>query len=139
MCPEVKTSILAKEIFICTKAAPRYWYKRFDMFILKNRFIRSKFHNYMYPRNIEQGGAIYLLLYIDYMLITCKNIEEIRKLKLLLSGAFEMNDLRLLRKSLECKLSNNRTKGYLFLSQQSYVETRAALLILGPNLVNCFN
>lgn len=36
----------------------------------------------VYLRNTKQGGVIYILLYVDYMLITCKNIEEIRKLEI---------------------------------------------------------
>lgn len=63
------------------------------MFILKNRFMRSLFNSCVYLTNTKRDVAIYFLVYIYASLIACKNIEEIKKLKLLLSGEFEMKDL----------------------------------------------
>lgn len=41
---------------------------------------------------------VYSLLYVDGMLIECKSISEINKVKTQLSGEFEMNNLGLTKK-----------------------------------------
>jgi len=42
---------------------------------------------------------VYSLLYVDGMLIACKSISEINKVKTQLSGEFEMNNLGLTKKN----------------------------------------
>lgn len=81
------------------------------MFILKTRLIRSKFDSGVCLRNTEQGGAIYLLLYIDDMLIPCRNIEEIQSLS-------RCSVVKILGR----KIMRNKIEGYIFLTQWSYIE-----------------
>ena len=49
---------------------------------------------------IVNGSAIYLLLYVDDMLIAAKNKSDIAKLKAQLSKEFEMKDLGAAKKIL---------------------------------------
>ena len=75
------------------KQAPRQWYKRFDDFMIKNKFIRRKYDSCVYYSVLSNGMYIYLLLYVDDMLIACKSLSEINKLKFKLNSDFEMKDL----------------------------------------------
>lgn len=66
------------------------WDLRFDSFMIK---LGCKKYNYdfcVYFKDIGYGKMIYLLLYIDDMLITCHDRDEISYLKGLLSS--ELNE-----------------------------------------------
>jgi hypothetical protein len=54
----------------------------------------------MYARSLDDGSSIFLLLYVDDMLIAAKSIVEVNKLKVLLSREFDMNDLGAAKKIL---------------------------------------
>lgn len=55
------------------------------------------------------------------MLITCKNREEIDKLKILLNSEFEIINLSYVRKILRKEIKRNISKGTMFLSQERYL------------------
>ena len=61
--------------------------------MLQQRYIRSKYDHCVYLRKFEDNSFIYLLLYVDDMLIASKSREEIEKLKIQLRKKFEMKDL----------------------------------------------
>jgi hypothetical protein len=54
----------------------------------------------VYYRQLLDGSFVYLLLYVDDMLIAAKNMLEIKKLKSLLSDEFEIKDLGAAKKIL---------------------------------------
>jgi hypothetical protein len=66
------------------KQSPRQWYKRFDTFMLTQGFKRSNYDSCVYLK-VAKDSAIYLLLYVDDMLIAAKSMIEIQKLKKQLS------------------------------------------------------
>ncbi|GJY08330.1 retrovirus-related pol polyprotein from transposon TNT 1-94 [Tanacetum coccineum] len=68
------------------------------------------------------GSLIYLLLYVDDMLVAAKDMEEVKKLKILLNTEFDMKDLGAARKILGMEIILDRQHGKLFLSQKSYIE-----------------
>ena len=63
------------------KQYPRQWYKQFDKFMKGQKYKRSKYDHYMYLRNLQDGSCIYLLLYVDDMLIAAKSQVDIDRLK----------------------------------------------------------
>ena len=81
--------ILEKEDHVCLlkkslyglKQSLKKWYKRFDTFIIGNGYHKSKYDNYVYHKELFDGSFIYLLLYVDDMLISYTNMFEINKLK----------------------------------------------------------
>ncbi|KAG8479437.1 hypothetical protein CXB51_029202 [Gossypium anomalum] len=75
------------------KQSPRQWYKRFDQFMKGQRYTRSKFDHCVYFQKLQEGTFIYLLLYVDDMLIASKSKVEIEILKTQLNLEFEMKDL----------------------------------------------
>lgn len=75
------------------KQSPRQWYKRFDQFMDGQRYTRSQFDHCVYFHRFPDRSFIYLLLYVDDMLITSKSKVEIDRLMTQLSHEFEMKDL----------------------------------------------
>ena len=90
--------VAGKENWVCKlrkslfglKQSPRQWYKRFDRFMIGQNYIGSSFDHCVYFRKLQYGPFIYLLLYVDDMLIASRNQEEICRLKAELSKEFEM-------------------------------------------------
>ncbi|KAH9706111.1 hypothetical protein KPL70_012113 [Citrus sinensis] len=71
---------------------------------------------------ISETRRIYLLLYVDDMLIACHEKTEIDKLKGLLSSEFEMKDIGPAKKILGVEIIRNRKVGTMFLTQKDYIE-----------------
>ncbi|KAH9657209.1 hypothetical protein KPL70_022963 [Citrus sinensis] len=102
------------------KQSPILWYLRFDRFMSDHGFQRSSFDCCVYVKTIEGGDKIYLLLYVDDMLIACKEMEFINELKQQLSNIFEMKDLGPAKKILGVQLKRDRKNGILSLTQHKY-------------------
>ena len=64
----------------------------------------------------------FLLLYVDDMLIACKNRKVVQDLKASLSREFEMKDLGPARKILGMKIFRDRARRVLYLSQGGYIQ-----------------
>ena len=85
-----------KEDYVCLlrkslyglKQSPRQWYKRFDSFMTSHDFKRSSLDSCVYFKKNSDGSFVYLLLYVDDMLIAAKDKGEIRKVKAKLSEEF---------------------------------------------------
>nr|GEY36172.1 zinc finger, CCHC-type [Tanacetum cinerariifolium] len=88
-----KKVCLSKKSLYGLKQSPRQWFKRFDEYILRNRFKRSSYDSCVYYRSYAPGEYIYLLLYLDDMLIACKSKAEIGYTKSLLKKEFNMKEL----------------------------------------------
>uniref|UniRef100_A0A3Q7I212 Reverse transcriptase Ty1/copia-type domain-containing protein n=1 Tax=Solanum lycopersicum TaxID=4081 RepID=A0A3Q7I212_SOLLC len=71
---------------------------------------------------LKDDSFIYLVLYVDDMLIAAKKKYDIQKLKGLLSAEFEMKDLGAARKILGMEIIRDTEKRKLFLSQRSYIQ-----------------
>ncbi|KAH9800568.1 hypothetical protein KPL71_000711 [Citrus sinensis] len=86
---------------------------------------RSKYDSCVYHGIINSGGnsggAVYLLLYVDDILIAGKDLSDIKELKNLLKGEFEMKDLGSAKRILGIDIVRDRTTGTLFLSQSRYI------------------
>ncbi|RVW14253.1 Retrovirus-related Pol polyprotein from transposon TNT 1-94 [Vitis vinifera] len=104
------------------KQSPRQWYKRFDAFMVSHEFMRNQYDSCVYFKTLPDGSFIYLLLYVDDMLIAAKNRAEINKLKQLLSSEFEMKDLGAAKKILGMEIWRDKDAGLLYVSQQKYIE-----------------
>uniref|UniRef100_A0A3Q7ICG0 Reverse transcriptase Ty1/copia-type domain-containing protein n=1 Tax=Solanum lycopersicum TaxID=4081 RepID=A0A3Q7ICG0_SOLLC len=71
---------------------------------------------------LKDDSFIYLVLYVDDMLIVAKKKYDIQKLKGLLSAEFEMKDLGAARKILGMEIIRDIERRKLFLSQRSYIQ-----------------
>ena len=63
------------------KQSPRQWHKRFDSFIRGKRYTRSHYDLCVYYYKLPEKEYIYLLLYVNDMLIAFKSRSAIDKLK----------------------------------------------------------
>jgi len=104
------------------KQAPRQWYNRFDSFMIGQSYCRSQYDDCIYFQNFQNGSFIYLLLYVDDMLIASRDKSLIKKLKTQLSNEFDMKELGAAKKILGMEICRDRQAGKLFLSQQNYIE-----------------
>ena len=72
--------------------------------------------------NNNDGSFVYLLLYVDDMLIAAKDKGKLRKVKTQLSEEFEMKDLGPAKKILGMEILKDRKASKLYLSQKAYIE-----------------
>jgi hypothetical protein len=90
--------------------------------MMGQNYTRSEYDHCVYFKKLLDGSFIYLLLYVDDMLIAAKSMKEINILKTQLSKEFEMKDLGAARKILGMEIRREREKGTLYLSQRKYIE-----------------
>ncbi|KAG8492061.1 hypothetical protein CXB51_015688 [Gossypium anomalum] len=113
---------LLKKSLYGLQQSPRQWYKRFDSFMTSHDCKRSSFDSCVYFKKNSDGSFVYLLLYVDDMLIAAKDKGEIRKVKAQLSKEFEMKDLGPAKKILGMEILRDRKAIKLYLSQKGYIE-----------------
>nr|KYP69745.1 Retrovirus-related Pol polyprotein from transposon TNT 1-94 [Cajanus cajan] len=109
--------IQGKEDYVCQlqrslyglKQSPRQWYKRFNNFMISKGFKRSPYACCIYHNKVEDGSMIYLLLYVDDMLIAAQDTNGIHNLKTLLNGEFDMKDLGAAKKILGMEIYRDKT------------------------------
>ena len=77
---------------------------------------------YIYVKCLDDGSLIFLLLYVDDMLIAAKSMVDVNKLKTLLSREFDMKDLGAAKKILGMEICRDRKSERLWLSQKTYVQ-----------------
>ena len=122
--------IKGKEHMVCKlekslyslKQAPRQWYKKFGVFVVKHGCKRSMTDRCVFVNEFTDGDSIVLLLSVDDVLIVGKNINKIAGLKRDLGKAFEMKDLGKAKHILGMEIKRDRAQGKLWLSQEKYVE-----------------
>lgn len=81
--------------------------------MLKKGYNRCNFDHYIYFKETKNSLYIYLLIYVDDMLIACGDKAEIQKLKLLLKAEFEMQDIGAAKRILGIDILRLSQAGYL--------------------------
>lgn len=119
-----------KEDYVCRlkkslyglKQSRRQWYKRFDSYMIELGYNRSEYDCCVYHNKLGDGSFIYLVRYVDDMLIVAKAKSDIQMLKGLLSAEFEIKDLGAAKKILGMKIYRERGQKKLFLSHKGYIQ-----------------
>eukprot|EP00253_Pinus_taeda_P009653 PITA_09653 len=104
------------------KRSPWMWYHKFDSFIRGLGFTRRKEYHCVYFKLIGDD-VIYLVLYVDDMLLVGSDKEIIQDLKTHLSPKFDMKYLGAANYILGMEIKRGQTKRKLWLNQRKYVET----------------
>jgi hypothetical protein len=104
------------------KKSPRMWYQKFDTYMLGLGFTRSKEDHCVYFKLIGDN-LIYLVLYMDGMLLIGSNKEIIQDVKTQLSSKFDMKDLDASNFILGMEIKRDQKKRKLLLNDRKYVET----------------
>ncbi|GJS54971.1 zinc finger, CCHC-type containing protein [Tanacetum coccineum] len=102
-----KVCLLKKSLY-GLKQSPRQWYKRFDVYMINNGFNRNNYDSCVYFKEFTPSMYIYLLLYVDDMLVACKSKSEIEYTKGLLRKEFYMKELGPTRKILGMEIVRDK-------------------------------
>ena len=112
---------LLKKSLYGLKQSPRQWYKRFDSFVLSIGFVRSDFDSCFYFSSLD-NLPVYILLYVDDMLLISKSVDKICKLKADLSSEFDMKDLGNAKRILGMYIERDRKNCFLKIHQKPYLQ-----------------
>lgn len=103
------------------KQSPRLWYLRSNEYITSNQFVRSKYDYWVYIK-LQNNVSMFLLLYVDDMLVANNAVEGIREVKKMMSSKFEMKDLGEAKTIIGMQIKRHRHTGMLKLNQQLYLK-----------------
>jgi hypothetical protein len=103
------------------KQSPRMWYQKFDTYILELGFVRSRADHCVYSKQVG-NHFIYVVLYVDDMLLVGNNMDVIKEVKSQLSSKFDMKDLGAANFILGMEIKRDRANRKLWLNQRKYVE-----------------
>jgi hypothetical protein len=90
------------------KQSPGQWYKRFDSCMIQITYTHCEYDCCVYVRILEDNSYIFLLLYVDDILIAARSMCEVDRLKSLLHKEFEMKDLCVAKKILGMEIRRDR-------------------------------
>ena len=86
-----------------------------------NRYHKTQADHCVFVKKFEGGDFLILLLYVDDMLIVGRDHMKIRVLKKALSRSFSMKDMGSTKQIRGMHIVRDRTKKFLWLSQEKYV------------------
>uniref|UniRef100_A0A803LDK6 Reverse transcriptase Ty1/copia-type domain-containing protein n=1 Tax=Chenopodium quinoa TaxID=63459 RepID=A0A803LDK6_CHEQI len=99
------------------KQAPRQWFKKLSTSLVSFGYTQSKADYSLFTR--MQGNSVTIVLvYVDDLLITGNNKEEIARIKKMLASHFHMKDQGSLRYFLGLEIDH--TDQGIFISQKKY-------------------
>lgn len=104
------------------KQASRQWHLKFDEYMKKMGFEKYEYDSCVYFRNINEANVVYLLLYVDDILVSGPDKTEIQKVKEMLREAFEIKDLGYAQRILGMDILRDRRSKTLWLSQRDYIK-----------------
>lgn len=102
--------------------SPRAWYKCLNKCMEQLNFERSKYEYCLYIKR-DKKDTIYILVFVDDLLICCGDLNKINDIKSKLMSKFVMKDLGLVKNYIGIKIEYNRKKGLMTLSQEKYIES----------------
>ncbi|CAM8976177.1 unnamed protein product [Rhodiola kirilowii] len=85
--------LLRKSIY-GLKQSPRQWNIKFNECMMSLALLEAKYDTCLYLKRPKSGLTLYLLLYVDDILIMSNSESEISKIKKQLNSNFDMKDLR---------------------------------------------
>jgi hypothetical protein len=103
------------------KQASRQWYLKFDETIRSFDFKENEKDNCIYAK-FRNGKFIFLILYVDDILLASSDDSLLLETKRFLSSNFDMKDLAETSFVLGIEIHRDRRKGVLGLSQKAYLE-----------------
>ena len=103
------------------KQASRQWYLKFDEVVTANGFKENIVDQCIYMK-VSGSKYIFLVLYVDDILLATNDIDMLIETKQLLFSHFDMKDLGEASYVLGIQILRDRPSGILRLSQQTYIE-----------------
>ena len=103
------------------KQASRSWNIRFDETIKEFEFIKNEDDPCVYKK-VSGSAIVFLVLYVDDILLIGNNVPLLTEVKGWLSGKFSMKDMREAAFILGIKIYRDRSRRLLGLSQSTYID-----------------
>lgn len=103
------------------RQSPRCWNERFHNFITKLGFERSQ-SDYCLYSCIKSEYVIYLVIYVDDLLIVGSSRTRVDEVKRRLSIEFAMKDLGTVKQFMGLRINVDRKKGMLTIDQTQYAK-----------------
>lgn len=103
------------------KQASRQWYHKFHNVITSFGFEANIIDNCVYHK-FNGSKFIFLILYVDDILLASNDLNMLHETKRFLSNNFEMKDLGDASFVLGIQIHRDRSRGILGLSQKNYIE-----------------
>lgn len=100
------------------KQAPRAWYNKIDSHFLNQGFKRSENDATFYVRRLLDGGSLIVSLYVDDLLVTSNNQQEVHQLMEEMKNQFEMSSLGEMNYFLGLEV--HQSESGIFLNQEKY-------------------
>ena len=113
------------------KQSPRAWFSRFSSVVKQFGMTRSTADHSVFYHHTSSGQCIYLMVYVDDIVITRDDQEGIQRLKQHLFSHFQTKDLGKLRYFLGIEIA--QSKSGVIMSQRKY----ALDILEGTGLLDC--
>ena len=102
------------------RQAPRAWHTRLKSELESMGFSASEADPGLYTADLKDG-RVYILVYVDDILIVAKSIDAVNHIKVRLSGIFDVRDLGEANQFLGIKISRSRPSQSLQINQQRMI------------------
>ncbi|KAL6178306.1 hypothetical protein ACLB2K_049824 [Fragaria x ananassa] len=103
------------------KQVSRQWYLKFDSVVTENGFVKNPLDECIYFK-VCGSRFIVLVLYVDDIMLASTDMKLLLETKSFLSQSFEMKDLGEASFVLGIKITRDRKRGLLGISQESYID-----------------
>ncbi|RVW45622.1 Retrovirus-related Pol polyprotein from transposon RE1 [Vitis vinifera] len=101
------------------KQSPRAWFECFGKVIKHYGYTQSQANHTMFYKHANEGKVVILIVYVDDIVLTRDDCNELEKLKEKLAEEFEIKDLKALKYFLGMEFA--RSKEGVFVNQRKYV------------------
>ena len=101
------------------KQSPRAWFDKFAKLVVKHGYTQSQADHTLFFKFSPTRKLAILIVYVDDIILTGDDTEEISDLKSLLASAFEIKDLGTLKYFLGMEVA--RSKEGIVISQRKYI------------------
>jgi ATP-binding cassette subfamily B (MDR/TAP) protein 1 len=110
-----------KKALYGTKQAPREWYLMIDKFLKKHGFVSNKADHCFYTLIIDSNNYVFLLLYVDDIIVAATTEELRSKYMKLIAKTFKISYSGELREYLNIRIDHDREKRTVYMSQERYI------------------
>ncbi len=107
------------------KESPRNWYECFNRFISTLNFERNRFDYCLYSTK-DKVNPVFIILFVDDLLICGKDVKLIISIKRKLSEHFKMKDLNKVSSYLGIDIDFDANRKVMTLCQTKYIESLAS-------------
>lgn len=117
---EGKIAKLKKSLY-GLKSSPKSWYKKFNDLMISLNFQRSENEYCIYVK-VTEVSKVFVLIYVDDLLLAGSDEAEITKIKILVNQNFKMKDLGCVRHFLGMLITQNLSQNKITINQTSYLK-----------------